>query len=163
MFAYSRTRKIFSYVFKQNFMVLTLFACSFTAYFKLTFEHSQNLKVCFFHFYVQKLSFWLGWETQSSVQFSHSFVSVSLWFQGLQHARLPWPSPTPRACTNSCPLSRWCHPIILSSVVPFSFWLQSFPASGSFPMSQFSLQVAKVLEFQLQHQCFQWIFRANFP
>ena len=56
---------------------------------------------------------------------------------GLQHARLPCPSPTPRAYSNSCPLSRWCHPTISSSVVPFSSHLQSFPTSGSFPMSQF--------------------------
>ena len=56
---------------------------------------------------------------------------------GLQHARLPCPSPTPRACSNSCPSSRWCHPTISSSVVPFSSCLQSFPASGSFQMSQF--------------------------
>ena len=56
---------------------------------------------------------------------------------GLQHARLPCPSPAPRACSNSCPSSRWCHPIISSSVVPFSSCLQSFPASGSFPVSQF--------------------------
>ena len=56
---------------------------------------------------------------------------------GLQHARLPCPSPTPGAYSNSCPLSWWCHPTILSSVIPFSSHLQSFPASGSFPMSQF--------------------------
>ena len=56
---------------------------------------------------------------------------------GLQHARLPCPSPTPRACSNSCTLSQWCHPAISSSVVPFSSCLLSFPASGSFPMSQF--------------------------
>ena len=56
---------------------------------------------------------------------------------GLQHARPPCPSPTPGACSNSCPLSQWCHPTISSSVVPFSFCLQSFPASGSFPLSQF--------------------------
>ena len=56
---------------------------------------------------------------------------------GLQHARLPRPSPSPRVYSNSCPLSRWCHPTISSSVVPFTFCLQSFPASGSFPMSQF--------------------------
>ena len=55
----------------------------------------------------------------------------------LQHTRLPCPSPTPRACSNSCPLSWWCHPTISSSVIPFSYCLQSFPASGSFPMSQF--------------------------
>ena len=55
----------------------------------------------------------------------------------LQHASLPCPSPTSRACSNSCPLSWWCHPTISSSVIPFSSCLQSFPASGSFPMSQF--------------------------
>ena len=59
------------------------------------------------------------------------------WPHGLQHARLPCPSPTPRACSNSCPLSRWCQPTISSSVVPFSSHLQSFPASGSFPVIWF--------------------------
>ena len=73
----------------------------------------------------------------SSVQFMHSVMSYSLWPNGLQHARLPCLSPTPGACSNSCPLSRWCHPTISSSVVPFSTCLQSFPASGSFPRSQF--------------------------
>ena len=73
----------------------------------------------------------------SSVQFSCSVVSDSLWPHGLQHFRPPCPSPTPGACLNSCPLSRWCHPTISSSVVPFSSCPQSFPASGSFPMSQF--------------------------
>ena len=71
------------------------------------------------------------------VQFSCSVVSNSLQPHGLQHARPPCPSPTPRACSNSCPSSRWCHPTILSSVVPFSSCLQSFLASGSFPVSQF--------------------------
>ena len=70
-----------------------------------------------------------------SVQFSRSITSYSLRPNGLQHARLPCPSPTPRAYLNSCPLSWWCHPTISSSVVPFSSCLQSFPASGSFPMS----------------------------
>ena len=74
---------------------------------------------------------------QHSVQFSRSVVSDSLRPHGLQHTRLSCPSPTPRACSNSCPLSRWCHPTISSSVVPFSSCLQSFPASGSFQMSQF--------------------------
>ena len=68
--------------------------------------------------------------------FSRSVVSDSLQPHGLQHARLPRPSPAPRACSNSCPLSRWCHPTISSSVVPFSSCPQSFPASGSFLMSQ---------------------------
>ena len=71
-----------------------------------------------------------------SVQCSRSVVSDSLQPQGLQHTRLPCPSPTPSVYSNSCPLSQWCHPIISSSVVPFSFHLQSFPAAGSFQMSQ---------------------------
>ena len=72
-----------------------------------------------------------------SVQFSCSFVSDSLWLHGLQHTRLPCPSLTPRAYPNSCPLSRWCHPTISSSVIPFSSCPRSFPASVSFQMSQF--------------------------
>ena len=70
-------------------------------------------------------------------QFSCSVMSETLWPHGLQHTRPPCPSPTLRACSNPCPLSRWCHPTISSSVVPFSSHLQSSPASGSFPMSQF--------------------------
>ena len=72
----------------------------------------------------------------SLVQFSCSVVSDSLWPHESQHARLPWPTPTPRVHPNSCLLSQWCHPTISSSVVPFSSCPQSFPASGSFLMSQ---------------------------
>ena len=71
------------------------------------------------------------------VQFRHSVMFNSLQPDGLQHARLPCPSPTPRACSNSCPSSQWCHPATLSSFVPFFSCPQSFPASRSFPMSQF--------------------------
>ena len=78
-----------------------------------------------------------GCKWSSSVQFIHSVMSNSLGSHGLQHARLPCPSPTPRANSNSCPSSQWCHPTISSSVVPFSFHLQPFPASGSFSTSQF--------------------------
>jgi len=77
------------------------------------------------------------WAEPCSVQFSHSVMSDSLWLHGLQHARLPCPSPTPGTCSNSCPLSRWCYTTISSSVAPFSSCLQSFPASVSFPVSQF--------------------------
>ena len=73
----------------------------------------------------------------SSVQFSCSVVSDSLRPHGLLHTRLPCPSPTSRTSSNSCPSHRWCHPTISSSVVPFSSLIQSFPASGSFPMSRF--------------------------
>jgi len=87
-----------------------------------------------------EFSFWRV-EFVIPVQFSSvgSVMSDSLQPHGLQHSRLSCPSPTPRAYSESCPLSRWCHPTISSSVVPFSSCLQSFPASGSFPMSQFFL------------------------
>ena len=75
--------------------------------------------------------------TAELLLFSCSVVSNSMRPQGLQHTRLPCPSLSPRICSNSCPLSQWCHPTISSSVASFSFCLQSFPASGSFQMSQF--------------------------
>ena len=90
--------------------------------------------------------------------FSHSVVSDCLWPHGLQHIRFPCLSLPPRVCSNSCPSCWWSLPTISSSVVPFSSCLKSFPASGSFPVSL----VAKVLEFQLQHHSFQWIFRIDF-
>ena len=79
------------------------------------------------------------WKLYNSVQFLFNCSVVSSYLQphGLQHTRLPCPSPTPGGCSNSCPSSWWCHPTISSSVVPFCAHLQSFPASGSFPMSQF--------------------------
>ena len=97
----------------------------------------------------------------SSVQFSHSVMSNSLQPHGLQHARLPCLSPSPRVPSHLCPSSQWCHPNISSSVVPFSSCHQSFPASGSFPMSPFFTSGGKSLAFQPQHQSFQWIFRTD--
>ena len=79
---------------------------------------------------------WGTWE-KGSIQFSRSVVSDSLPPHEPQHARPPYPSPTPRVHSNSCPLSWWCHSTISSSVVPFSSRLQSFPSSGHFLMSQF--------------------------
>ena len=78
----------------------------------------------------------VGFLANSSVQFSRSVVSDSLRPHESQHARPPCPSPTPGVYSNSCPSSQWCHPAISSSVVPFSSYPQSLPASGSFPMSQ---------------------------
>ena len=95
----------------------------------------------------------------SSVKFSPSVVFDSLWPHGLQHIRLPCPSPNPRACSNSCPSHRWCHPTISPSIIPH---LQSFQNQGLFPWVGSSHQMAKVLEFQLQHQSFHWIFRTDF-
>ena len=74
--------------------------------------------------------------SQVVLLFSHLVMSNSLQPHRLQHTRLPSPSLSPRDCSNSCPLRQWCHPTISSSVIPFSSHLQSFPASGSFPMSQ---------------------------
>ena len=98
-----------------------------------------------------------------SLQFNFSVMSNSLWPHGLQHARLPCPSPTPRFCSNSCPLSWWCHPTI-SSCHPFSSCLRSFPASGSFLMSQFFTSSgqsigasASVLQMNIQG----WSFRID--
>ena len=94
----------------------------------------------------------------SSVQFSCSVTSNSLWPHGLQYARPLCPSPAPGVYSNSCPLSRWCHQAISSSVIPFSSHFQSFPAWGSFQMSQFftlggqSIGVsASVLAMDIQH------------
>ena len=85
---------------------------------------------------ILKLSEWIN-KMFIYRQFSCSIVLYSLQPHGLQHTRLPCLSPTPRAYSNSCPSSQWCHPAISSSVIPFSSHLQSFPASGSFPVSQF--------------------------
>ena len=92
----------------------------------------------------------------SSVQFSLSVMSDSLRPHGLQHTRPPCLSPTPGVYSKSCPLSRWCHPTISSSVIPFSSTIQSFPASGSFQMSQFFTSGgqsigASVLPMNIQH------------
>jgi len=88
---------------------------------------------CYSDFYFCLKCFFVS--TVYSLQFSHSVVSNSLWFHEAQHARPPCPSSTPRVHPNPCPSSRWCHPAISSSVVSFSC-SQSFPASGSFQMSQ---------------------------
>ena len=92
----------------------------------------------------------------SSVQFLCSAVSDSLWPHEPQHVRPPCPSPTPRVNPNPCPSNWWWHPTISSSVIPLSSCPQSFPESGSFQWVSSSHQVVRVLEFQLQHQSFQW-------
>ena len=98
----------------------------------------------------------------SSVQFSCSVMFDSLWPHGLQHTRLPCYSPTPGACSNSCPSSRWSHSIILFSVFSFSSCFNLSQIQGLFQWVGSSHQLAKVPEHQLQHQCFQWIFRVDF-
>ena len=94
--------------------------------------------------------------------FSCSVMSNSLQPHGLQYTRLPCHSPPPGVCSDSCPLSQWCYLTISSSATPFSFCLQSFTASGSFPKSHCLHQLTNVLELQLLHPSFQWILRVDF-
>ena len=98
----------------------------------------------------------------SSVQCSRSVMSDSVRPHEPQHGRPPYPPPTPGVHPNPCPLSRWCHPTISSSVVPFSPACNLSQHQSLFQWVSSSLDVAKVLEFQLQHQSFQWIFRTDF-
>ena len=98
----------------------------------------------------------------SLVQFSHSVMSNSMRPHDVQQARPPCPSPTPRVYSNSRPLCQWCHPTISPSVIPFSSCLQSFPASGSFQMSQFFASGGQSTGASTSHQSFQWIFRVDF-
>ena len=96
-----------------------------------------------------------------SVQFNHSVMPSSLRPHEPQHARPPCPSPTPRVYPNPCPLSWWCHPAISSSVIPFSSCPQSLQHQSLFQWVNSSHQVARVLEFQLQYQSFQWTPRTD--
>ena len=101
--------------------------------------------------------------SETSVQFSCSVMSDSLRPHGLQHnSKLPCPSPTPRACSNSCPSCQWCHPAILSFDIPFYSCLQIFPASGSFQMSQFFASGGQSIGASASASAFQWIFRVYF-
>ena len=101
---------------------------AFNEWLNKSFIYSTNIS--WGHIIYHAKSYW------RSVQFSHSVISDSFELHGLKHTSLLCPSPTPRACSNSCPSSRWYHPTISSSVILFSSCLQSFPASGSFPTSQ---------------------------
>ena len=107
----------------------------------------------------------IGFSDHRSFEIQFSSVAQSclnsLRPHGLQHARPPCPSPTAGACSISCPSSWWCHPTISSSVISFFSCFQYFPALGSFPVSQFFASGGQILEFQLQHQSFQWIFRKD--
>jgi len=95
--------------------------------------------------------------------FSHSIMSSSLVPRGLQHTSLLCPSPSPGVCSNSCPLSRWCHPTISTSFVPFSSCLQSFLASRSFPMSWLFLWNSQIIWASASISIFQMnIFRVDF-
>ena len=104
-------------------------------------------------FQIDKSVFWMDFAAQSTrwhisfslqvLLFTHSVISDSLWPHGLQHTRLSCPSLSPGVCSNSCPLSRWCHPTVSFSVITFSSYFQSFPASGSFPMHQLFVSVGQ--------------------
>ena len=99
----------------------------------------------------------------SSVQFSRSVVSDSLRPHEQQHARLLCPSPSPRVCSDSCPLSWWCRPTISSSVTPFSFCPQSFPASGSFPVSRLFASWGQSIEVSASASVLPMNIQGRFP
>ena len=122
-------------VYHATFFIFILLVSS---YLKWVYCRHQIIGLCFFiqHENLYPFQGVFG-SCISSVQFSCSVVSDSLRPHEPQHARLPCPSPTPGVYSNSCPLSWWCHPTISSSIIPLSSCLQSFPASGYFPMSQF--------------------------
>ena len=92
----------------------------------------------------------------------HSVMADALWPHGLQHVGLPCPLVSPRVCSNPCPSRGWCHPTISSSVTPLSSCLNLSQHRGLFQWVSSLHEVAKVLEFQFQHQSFQWIFRVDF-
>ena len=106
--------------------------------------------------------FGIGALGSNSIQFSCSVVSDSLRPHEPQHARPPCPSPTPGVYSNSCPVSQWCHPTISSSVSPPPPAFNVSQHQGLFKWVSSLHQVAKILEFQLQHQSFQWILRTDF-
>ena len=109
------------------------------------------------------IGIWPGVGLLDQLLLSGQVVSNSLWPRGLPHARLRCPSLSPRVWPNSCCLNQCCHPTTSSSVTLFSFCLQFFPASGFFPQWISCLHhVIKVLEFQFQHQPFQWVLEVDF-
>ena len=118
------------YIFQLKFLLLLTFLLILRS---IMFSFSFDFLSDYFS-HIGKLLFLYG--SLHSVQFGRSVVSDILWPHEPHHARPPCPSPTPGVHPNPCPLRRWCHPTISSSVVPFSSCLQSFPASGSFQMSQ---------------------------
>ena len=120
-----------------------------------------RLRILNSYFNYQVGMIWTLFISVSSVQFSHSVISDSV-TQWTAASQASLSITTPGACSNACPSSQWYHPTISSSIVPFSSCLQSFPNQGPFQWVSSLHQVAKVLEFQLQHQSFQWIFRTLF-
>ena len=125
---------------QKNFLLIL-----FSALWKMIFGLSNNIAQWFFFFFFGSqsisnrtnivLSLFLACSHGMLLLFSPQVMSNSLWSHGLQYTRLPCPSPSLKVCPSSCPLNWWCHPTVSSSVTLFSFHLQSFPASGSFPMS----------------------------
>ena len=131
-------------------MTLSLWGHFLLSHFSSWYKHTLEI-----------LWVWIWTTTVKSVQFSHLVIYDFLWHHGQQNIRLPCPSSTPGACSNSCPSSQWCHPTNSSSVIYFSSCLQSFPASGSFPVSQFYASGDQSIG-ALAPMSPQWIFRTDF-
>ena len=117
-------------------------------------EYSWFIMLCYFLLYRKVTQLYIN----SDQSLSRVRLFVTSWIAARQ---APCPSPTPGVHSNSCLLSQWCHPTISSSVIPFSSCLQSFPASGSFPMNQFFASGGQGIGVSFQHQSFQWTFRID--
>ena len=129
---------------------------------RVDFLNSYHESLCLRYILIKKSCKKSGPQLYSdSVQFS-SVAQSCLRSHGLQHARLPCPSPTARACSNSCPSSQWCHQPSYPLLPPSPPTFNLFQYQGLFQWVSSSHQVAKVLELPLQHQSFQWIFRTDF-
>ena len=121
-----------------------------------------SLGLIFMHY--PKLLLWHTKMVPNKIQFSSVTQScLTLWPHGLQHARLPCPSPTPGVYSNSCPLNQWSHPTVSASIVPFSSCLHSLPASGSFPMSQFFPSGGQSIGVSASTSIFPMNFQDWFP
>ena len=125
-----------------------------------SFQHRERTSVS--HTAGRLFTIWPPGKQEIPNQFSSVQPLSCVQPHGLQHVRPPCSSPTPRVYSNSSPLSQWCHPTISSSVVPFSPAFNLYQHQGLFKWVSSLHQVVKVLEFQLQHQSFQWIFRTDF-
>ena len=126
------------------------------------FKHFLLLSCMITLYILDIISYWICDFTNilshvvGSVQFSHAVMFNSLQTHELKHARPPYPSPTSGVYSNPCPLSQWCHPTISSSVITFSSYPQSFPASGSYQISQLFASGGQSIGASVQHQSFQW-------
>ena len=176
LFIFSKNQLLVSLIFLSFFFIyshfdiyyfllpILVFSYSFSSFFKYTFRFLFE-NFCFpvvglySHYKLLKTAFAVSYQFSSVQSLS---LSDSLQHHGIQHTRLLCPSPIPGAYSNSCPSSQWCHPTTSSSVLSFSSCLQSFPASGCFPISQLFASGGQSIGVSASASVLQWIFRTDF-